>query len=137
MNLYRCYQCVSEESGKPLEFPAEKPLCPKCGADASKPHQRNIVIRLVVVHYHALAPEGMKGDVGHGCYLVIACDQQPMRGRRASADLPSVNCPACKRTKCFQDAWKENAASPLHGDFELTIDPEKGTLEVPEEIQNR
>jgi ssDNA-binding Zn-finger/Zn-ribbon topoisomerase 1 len=97
--LFRCSLC-SEMAGKRVDFEADAPKCPKCGAEAG-------IQPLVTVHLIYEEPSGpILGRFAKG--FQCACDKRKvmtteMQHREAfSDDARAVNCPACAKTAPFQ-----------------------------------
>lgn len=110
--LFRCNNCVNDATGaNGVDFtaPADKPVCPTCGANRNDPDEAALIDELVVIHWEPAHPKahrfkkliGTKG-CGH-----VAC--QPGKKHfgtnlQVTGDPSVANCPACKATKEFKAA---------------------------------
>ena len=103
---YRCYAC-NRPFG--IEFMADGPKCPKCGAVGAP-----CVVGLVYVHFLMPDPGGVIPCSG-GVKASIACrpgkpnpnvERHPMTG-----EVRAVTCPACAKTEAFKLACIELAES--------------------------
>lgn len=101
---YRCYRCNNPFG---IEFMADGPRCPKCGAEGP-PH----IVPLVYVHFlqpDANGPIFTKGSLKAS----VACmPQRPnLAGDHfaATPEVRAVTCPKCVGTPGFQAAVRELA----------------------------
>ena len=96
MKMFRCLACP-DEAGKPHEFTAEKPICPRCGLDGTQPRDAELILLLTVIHFDAPSRVPNRG-VGY-----LACQPDTPLGRgHVATGLPAVvNCPACRETEAF------------------------------------
>jgi hypothetical protein len=105
MKPWRCYQC---NRPKGLQFLAEEPKCPSCGAFGKRK-----VVPLVFTHWFMPDPEGPLFYQGGERYRLACMPKRAnlAQGKRVSATgaVQSVTCPICVQTPEFLIAKREQA----------------------------
>lgn len=93
---FRCQNqnCSEDHAGRLIfDFWAEKPVCPKCGADGKV--MPDVVIPLSIIHFDAPTNVYGRGE------RVAACTGRPHNGQPASGNPEVVNCPECKTKPAY------------------------------------
>lgn len=104
MKAWKCYNCQAKGTDiNGFDFEAEKPICPKCGADGTGPRGHHAVQARVILHFDPPSPIV---NVGQN---VIACKPSigiigNKHGLRATGDTNVVTCEACKSTDAYKKA---------------------------------
>lgn len=147
--FWRCYtdSCTEDLAGRlGFDFWAEKPICPKCGANPVNPQHRTTVVPLIVTHFLVKDPKGK--IVGNGSMMRIACSPALTRVPfppvgQATRSFSVVTCPLCKATPEWMQSLVENQ---VHLDYALELDLQKmayvvspedaGKVASPEEATN-
>lgn len=129
MSLWRCHNedCSADPHGRLIfDFEADKPVCPKCGADPRKPEFRETVVRLETMH---LLVKDANGPIfERSRRLTLACKPgAKLTTERASMMRQVVNCPSCKRSAAFREAPAVDGNFD-DADFDVDVDTAKGEI---------
>ena len=95
--LWHCFLCS-------LNFEGPKGICPQCNLDGSKPEAGGAIAPRAVIHFDPPDPafpqlEGIRGLRHHACDPTVRVGS---KGMRASGEIGSVTCPACKETEVYK-----------------------------------
>lgn len=126
--LYRCYLCPGPKGTPGLDFTADKPVCPACGADpATDPRDAGAVVRLEVLHFDPPSGRPHRGRGHAACNPALKVGAG---GVLATGEPSVVNCPACRAAAAWTLAsgWSVPPAVPPAADVAVTIDPATLTI---------
>lgn len=103
MPLWRCTnpRCSVGRRRPEFNFESGASRCPKCGASWADPETKDLIQRLVTIHYDPPHPIREGRGKNH-----LACDpSRPSTGPNvvSSGDPVAVNCPRCRQTQVYLD----------------------------------
>lgn len=107
MKPWMCFNCDDDKGFAGMKFRADKPTCPKCGADGKEAEYAPYIVRCTEIHFDP--PHPILKNKGTRKRL---CDGKSIfEGQKtnvASGSPPAVTCPACRSHPAF----------PSHGTVE-------------------
>jgi hypothetical protein len=133
MKPYRCQNqaCSEDHAGRLIfDFWAERPVCPKCGADGKI--MPNVVIPLVLMHFDPPSKVFGRG------MRILACTRKGYGQANVSVtgNPTCVNCPDCKKSAeylAIADEWGIETVTPLE-ELPAAIEAGKAQVEALKEL---